>query len=111
MPTVPIGPVAPSRAEGFLHRCLGEQGRLIPGRHFREELANEALTLLDAVQVLKTGCIFNPPEQDIKTGEWKYRIEGHTADGIWLCIVFSFKQVNEAFLITAFSVAAKRRTT
>jgi hypothetical protein len=51
-----------------------------------------------------------PPEPDIKTGEWKYTIEGSAPDGTWLCVVFSFKYINVACLITVFSVEAKRRT-
>jgi hypothetical protein len=51
------------------------------------------------------------PEHDIKRGEWKYSVEGHTPDGTWLTVVFSFKEVNRVFLITVFSVEAKRRTT
>ena len=57
------------------------------------------------------GRIFDAPEPDIKTGEWKYRIEGHEPGGKWLAIVFSFKTVERAFLITVFSIAAKGKRT
>lgn len=52
---------------------------------------------------------FQSPEHDIKKGEWKYTIEGHAPDGQWLAIVFSFKEVDRAYLITVFSVAKKGR--
>ncbi len=95
-----------SQAACLLRRCL-EEGEVIPGAHFRQELANEGLTMADAWQVLRSGRIYDPPEQDIKTGEWKYRAEGPESVGKWIAIVFSFKSVNRAFLITIFSIATR----
>lgn len=57
----------------------------------------------------RSGQIYDPPEQDIKTGEWKYRIEGHTADGQWLVIVFCFRATDQTFLITVWSVERGRK--
>jgi len=91
-----------------LHHCL-EQGEVIEGRHFRDELRKEGLVFEDAYVVLWSGVIYEPPEPDIKTGEWKWRIEGLEPDGKWLMIVFSFKTVDRAFLITVYSIEAKRR--
>lgn len=92
----------------LLRRCL-EEGEVIPGAHFRQELANEGLSMADAWQVLRAGQIYDPPEQDIKSGEWKYRVEGHEPEGKWIAIVFSFKTVRRAFLITIFSIASRTR--
>jgi len=92
-----------------LVRYCAEQGEIRWGKHFTEELANECLTIPDAWWILRTGRIYDPPERDIKTGEWKYRIEGHEPEGKWLIVVFSFKSVDKAFLITVFSVEARRR--
>lgn len=97
-------------AVDLVHYCL-EDGEIIPGRHFREELAKEGISFLDAYVVLKSGRIYDAPEQDIKTGEWKYRMEGHEPGGKWIVIVFSFKSIERAFLITVFSVEARRRKT
>lgn len=95
-------------AEVLLRRCL-EDGLVIPSKHFRDELANEALDFLDAACVLKGGQIYNEPEPDIRTGEWKYTIEGPEPGGRWLAIVFCFKHSVTAFLITVFSVRARSR--
>ena len=96
----------------MLRDCLSDDdGAVIPGKHFREELTKEGLTIPDAWHVLRTGCIYNPPECDVKTGEWKYNVEGHTPDGTWLAVVLCFKEVNKVFLITVFSVEVKRRRT
>ena len=89
-----------------LRECV-RSGSIIPGKHFREELANEGLILPDALRVLKTGQIYDEPEPDPKTGDWKYRVEGREVDGKWLAIVFCFKATDAAFLITVFSVRAK----
>jgi hypothetical protein len=95
-------------ASDLLHHCLTSQGQVIPGLHFRQELEREGLTIPDAWAVLRNGKIYDPPEHDIKTREWKYKIEGPEPDGKWLAIVFSFKAIDTAFLITVFSVEARR---
>ncbi len=92
----------------LLRHCL-DCGGVRPGRHFRDELANEGLSMPDAWTVMRSGAIYDPPEQDIRTGEWKYRVEGYAPDGEWLAIVFCFKTREQAFLITVFSVESKRR--
>lgn len=92
----------------LLRECV-QKGNIIPGRHFRDELEKEGLNLQDAVRVLKTGNIFLEPESDTKTGDWKYRVEGAEVDGKWLAIVFCFKTKDTAFLITVFSVEARRK--
>lgn len=96
-------------AQDLLRFCLQGGGEIVPGRHFRDELAAEGLTFEDAWVVLKTGIVCDPPEPDIKTGEWKFRVEGHEPGGKWIVIVFSFKTISRAFLITIFSVSAKAR--
>jgi len=94
-----------SRAEAaeLIRDCLSA-GRVIPGKHFRDELANEGLDILDAHYVLKTGNIFQEPEPDIRSGDWKYRIEGTDLEGKPLAVVFCFKDESTGFLITVFSI-------
>ena len=104
-----IAALSLQEAVDLLHHCL-EKGEVRPGRHFRQELVAEGLEFADAWHVMgKTGRIFAPPEHDIKTGEWKYTIEGYEPEGKWLVIIFSFKSVDHAFLITAWTVEAKKR--
>lgn len=96
-------------AEDLLHYCLGPEGEIIPSPHFRKALKDEGLEIPDAWFVLRTGHIFLPPESDIKTGEWKYRVEGHETGGKYIAIVFSFKAIDHAFLITVFSIESEGR--
>ncbi len=65
--------------------------------------------MVDALSVLKTGTIYNPPEFHVGSQEWNYRIEGHEPDGKWLGIVFSFKAVDTVFLVTVFSVESRKK--
>ena len=95
-------------AQDLLRHCL-ESGDVVPGRHFRDELQREAVSMVDAWAVLKTGRIYNPPEFHNGCGEWNYRIEGHEPGGKWLGIVFSFKALDRAFLVTVFSVESRRK--
>jgi hypothetical protein len=101
--------LATGEAEDLLHYCLGPDGDVIPGKHFLQELEAEDLDLTDAWLVLRTGHIFSEAEVDIKTGEHKYTVEGYETAGKYLAIVFSFKEVDLAFLITVFSIESLRR--
>lgn len=101
--------MARPEAVDLVHHCL-ETGRVIPGFHFRKGLADENLTMEDAFCVLKNGQIYDEPEPDSKTGEWKYRIEGHEPGGKWLAIILCFKQIDDCFLITVFSVSGRSRS-
>lgn len=78
---------------------------MIPGRHFRDELSNEGLSMQEALCVLRSGAIYAPPEPGSRRDEWKWRIEGREPGGKWLIIVFTFRSEGQAFLITTFSEA------
>jgi hypothetical protein len=45
----------------------------------------------------------------LRTGEWKYRVEGHEPGGKWVVIVFSVKSLDQVFLITVFTVKIRKR--
>ena len=94
----------------LVRHCL-EEGAIIQGAHFRKALADEAIDFEDAWAVLETGRIYDAPEVDVRTRDWKYRIEGYEPGGKWMAIVFTFKVLRGVFLITIFSIEARRRPT
>jgi hypothetical protein len=94
-------------AQDLLRHCLA-QGEVVPTTHFREGLIAEGLIFPDALHVLRTGLIYEPPEQDIKSREWKYRVEGTEPDGKTIAIVFSFKTIERVCLITIFAIESWR---
>jgi hypothetical protein len=104
---VPLDALPTDIALDVLRGCLTRCGSVIPTRHFLflEELSKDGLELVDAWQVIKSGAIFQQPELDIERGDWKYKVEGYTPDGVWLVIVFCLKQINQAVLITAWADA------
>ncbi|MEP7367346.1 MAG: DUF4258 domain-containing protein [Acidobacteriota bacterium] len=93
-------PLGDGSAKSKLNGCL-EEGAVRYSRHFRDELLNDQLTTEDVLTVCKSGAISMVPEQDIKTGQWKYRIEGLTADRRKVAVVFSFV-MDQAVFITVF---------
>ena len=90
-------------ATDMIRFCV-TKGAIAYGNHFREELANERLSIADAYHVLSNGNVLTPPEKDLGTGEWKYRSEGREPDGKKPVIVFCFKEDERGFLITIFSL-------
>jgi Domain of unknown function (DUF4258) len=93
-------PLTKDRAKAELNRCLHE-GRVVYSKHFRDELLNDDLTMEDILAVCRSGAIIMASEKDIKTGQWKYRIEGITADRRQVAVVFTFRP-ELAVLITVF---------
>ena len=108
LPAMIVQRLTQAEAVDLVRHCL-ESGSVIPGRHFREKLVKESLDFTDAMYVLAAGNVFDPPEQDIKTGEWKYRVEGRIPDGQWVAIVFKFQTEDSAFLITIFAIEKMSR--
>jgi hypothetical protein len=102
-------PMNKLEARDLLRYCLGPAGSVVPTRHFRDELANEKLTIEDAWHVLQNGRIYDPPEDDTTTGDLKFRIEGHEPGGKWIVVVFCFSNLEEMRLITVFSQRGRRR--
>lgn len=97
-------PLGSGQAKATLNRCL-EDGAVVYSRHFRDELANDDLTMEDILAVCRSGAIVMAPEEDIKTGSWKYRIEGITADRRQAAVVFTFRR-GLAVFITVFERTA-----
>ena len=103
-----IGCLVIQEAQDLLRHCL-ESGQVIPGRHFRDELVREAVSMVDAWVVLRSGRIYNAPEFHVGSQEWNYRVEGHEPGGKWLAIVFSFRTMDTTFLVTVFSIESKKK--
>lgn len=80
---------------------MPRRGTVIYTKHFRDELVNDDLTMKDVLAVCKSGAVIMEPEKDIKTGKWKYRIEGITADRRQVAVVFTFRS-DLAVFITVF---------
>lgn len=93
-------PLSKDHAKAKLNRCF-EEGAVIYSQHFRDELANDDLTRVDVLMICRSGAIVAAPEKDIKTGHWKYRIEGTTIDRHRIALVFAFR-AQSAVLITVF---------
>jgi len=94
-------PLTKDQAKAQLNLCL-DDGWVIYTRHFKQELAGDGLTTEDVLAVCHSGVILMAPEKDIKTGDWKYRIEGCTADYEDVGLIFALKPERKAVFITAF---------
>ena len=95
-------PLSRDRAKAKLNRCL-EDGTVVYTQHFRDDLAIDDLTMEDVLAVCRSGAVIMEPEEDIRTGHWKYRMEGTTADLRRVAMVFTFRP-ELAVCITVFEV-------
>ena len=59
----------------------------------------------DVLVVCRSGAIVMAPEKDIRTGQWKYRIEGINLERRRVAVVFTFR-AESAVLITVFERTA-----
>lgn len=102
---MPVDLLTPTLAVEALRECLCHEGQIKPTKHFRDALADEGdVTIPDVWHVLRTGRVFEPAEPDIKTGEWKYKIEGQTPEREWIAVIFCPKSADRINLVTIFRI-------
>src|SRR5437667_8171828 len=89
---------------GKVIRECSRQNRFILTRHFRDELAQEDLTIADVHRIIQRGYVFTEPDRNVATGDWKYRLCGTGPDGQFVTVVFCINSDEEGILITVFSV-------
>ena len=89
------------QAKAQLNQCV-QNGNVIYTGHFQKELANDKLTMSDVLTVCRSGLVIDEPEVDMRTGNWKYRIEGLNSDSERLAVVFAFGDSVNAVFITVF---------
>jgi hypothetical protein len=92
-------------ALALIRKCL-TSGDFIQSKHFREKLAElteeKGVTIQDVIHIGQHGGVYNEPEIDPKHGEWNYRVEGTSPDGLLVSVVFCFRADDLALLITIF---------
>jgi len=62
----------------------------------------DGLSRADVLTICRSGAVVEAPEQDMRTGDWKYRIEGKTLQADYAAVVFTFRGESDAVLITVF---------
>lgn len=63
-----------------------------PTNHFKDRLKERKVTMQDVLHIFKTGKIIDPPDLDIKTGEWKYKVEGATLDEKTIAVIVTVEK-------------------
>jgi len=85
-------PLSPTDARRLIREIL-VSGEVVISRHAAEEMAKDALTLVDCVSVLRAGVVL-PGEME--RGSWRYRVHAH---GTW--VVVSFRSESRLVIVTA----------
>jgi hypothetical protein len=94
--------MAPAQAVAALRACI-ESGEVILTKHAIDEMLADGISRIELFRVLENGNIFQPAEQDMKTGEWKYRVESNIT-GRPIASVFKFVRIDRTVIITVFEV-------
>jgi len=71
--------------------------------HALDEMFADKISRLEVLTALKSGNIFKPAEQDIKTGDWKYRMEARVMNRN-IAVVLTFRTVDRLTIITVWEV-------
>lgn len=74
MPSSP-GPAYSNRDAQKIFRQAWQEGGAILTHHCRIRMSEREVDTNDLMTLSRTGVVADPPECDIKTGEWKYIIE------------------------------------
>lgn len=90
-------------AAALVRQCL-DSGEIVIGPHAQKAMVDDALDIEDLYKVLKAGVIYDEPEQDIRTSDWKYRMEGKINRGDLLAVIFCLRSTKRGFVITVFVV-------
>ena len=93
-------PISTNDAKRGIRRILNG-GRIVWTQHARDEMANDDLTTVDCVNVLRGGVV-QPP--DFIRGTWRYRVESRT-----IAVVIAFGLEDELRVVTAWRKEEKPR--
>jgi hypothetical protein len=89
-------PLSQAEVRRLTKWMLENQGEVSWTTHARRELAKDDMTIVDATNVIRCWLYMDPAEQDMTTGDWKYRI--HTD---FMGIVVKFRSVKQLVVITS----------
>ena len=89
---VPGEPLKPGEAKRVI-RAILEGGAVSFSKHALEEMAEDGLTTVDCVNVLRGGVV-EPAE--LEPGSWRYRVATGT-----ICVVIAFRSDTALVVVTA----------
>lgn len=85
-------PLTPAAARRRIREILAS-GEVVSSRHATQEMADDDLTMVDCINVLRSGVV-EPAE--LEHGSWRYRV--HT-QRIW--VVVAFRSETRIVIVTA----------
>ena len=88
------------QARKLLSKIMSDDGHISFSRHAREELKNDKLTTVDAVNVLASTDSRITDEPEFKNDIWRYRVKTNK-----ICVVISFiENPHGVLVITVFKM-------
>ena len=79
-----------------------KDGRVSITKHAKGQMAKRDIIMTDVLRVLQKGHIFQPPDRDVKTGAWVYRVEGHTVDSVSVKVAVEITDAGDINVVTVF---------
>ncbi len=90
-----VEPLDPAAAKRLIRQII-EAGTMSFSKHALEEMADDDLTTVDCVNVLRGGIV-EPPE--LERGSWRYRVR--TAR---ICVVVVFRSETQLVVVTVWRI-------
>jgi hypothetical protein len=89
-------PLSPPDARRLIHEIL-VAGEVVSSRHAADEMAKDDLTLVDCINVLRSGVV-EPAEWE--HGTWRYRVHARR-----ISVVVAFRSEARLVVVTAWRAA------
>ena len=74
-------------------------GRVFPSRHAKDMMKERNISMQDILWAFKYGKVLDPPEPNINTGDWKYKIVGNGIDIDNLSVVVTINEEKQHLII------------
>jgi uncharacterized protein DUF4258 len=90
-------PLEPGAAKQCIHKILATGGASVSfSAHALEELENDKLTTIDAINVLRGGVVEAP---ELERGTWRYRVRTNR-----IVVVVAFRSETHLRVVTAWRI-------
>ncbi len=92
-------------ARRLIRHLVATDAPIILSKHAKAELANDQITVLDVLAVLKAGAVVASPIPNAAKDNWECEVRGSIPDGERICVVVAIEEKpSRLIVITAYKL-------